>query len=238
MRTSLQGVTRNLVRLHPLRPVDAASLLRQREGMGGLLSLFAGFNSVVLRIMRQLAWIALALMVIVILLQVVFRYIFNAALPWPDEAARFLMLWMTGLIAPSAYRWGGFVAIDMVPQMMPPRVAQLLMLVLTLAATAVLVVAISFGINHTFGFGGNFNSSSLVIPLDWVGGEAVKVKLRYMYGAFLLGLVMLLVINIELILRQIILFVNPDAELPDDGSAAFLAGTGQVEAAGGAGRMD
>ena len=25
------------------------------------------------------------------------------------------MLWMTGLMAPSAYRWGGFVAIDMLP---------------------------------------------------------------------------------------------------------------------------
>ncbi|EFL88438.1 TRAP transporter small permease [Ahrensia sp. R2A130] len=206
--------------------------------MMGILTIFAGFNSVVLRITRQLAWIALALMVVVILLQVVFRYVFNSALPWPDEAARFLMLWMTGLIAPSAYRWGGFVAIDMIPQMMPTRVAQILMLVLTLAATAVLCVAISFGWNHTFGFGGNFDSSSLRIPLDWVGGESIKVKLRYMYGAFFLGLVMLLVINIELILRQIILFFDPDAELPDDGSADFLAETGQIEAAGGAARID
>jgi len=33
-------------------------------------------------------------MVIVILLQVFFRYVLNNALPWPDELARFLMLWM------------------------------------------------------------------------------------------------------------------------------------------------
>ena len=51
-------------------------------------------------------------MVIVILVQVFFRYVLNNALPWPDEVARFLMLWMTGLIAPSAYRWGGFVSIE------------------------------------------------------------------------------------------------------------------------------
>ena len=43
-----------------------------------------------------------------------FRYVLNNALPWPDEVARFLMLWMTALIAPSAYRWGGFVSIDMI----------------------------------------------------------------------------------------------------------------------------
>lgn len=57
---------------------------------------------------------ALSVMVAVIILQVFFRYALNSSLPWPDEAARFLMLWMTGLIAPSAYRWGGFVAIDII----------------------------------------------------------------------------------------------------------------------------
>ncbi len=39
-------------------------------------------------------------MVVCILIQVFFRYVLNNALPWPDEAARFLMLWMTGFIAP------------------------------------------------------------------------------------------------------------------------------------------
>ena len=74
-------------------------------------------------------------MVIVILLQVFFRYVLNNALPWPDEAARFLMLWMTGLIAPSAYRWGGFVSIDMIISSMPKvagNVLTLLLLILSL----------------------------------------------------------------------------------------------------------
>lgn len=66
-------------------------------------------NTFFLRIGRQFAWIAIFLMVVVIMIQVFFRYVLNSALPWPDEVARFLMLWMTGLIAPSAYRWGGFV---------------------------------------------------------------------------------------------------------------------------------
>ena len=39
-----------------------------------------------------LAAILLALMVVIILAQVFFRYVLNAALPWPEEAARFLML--------------------------------------------------------------------------------------------------------------------------------------------------
>ena len=76
-------------------------------------------NTFFLRIGRQLAWIAILLMVMVILLQVFFRYVLNNALPWPDEVARFLMLWMTGLIAPSAYRWGGFVSIELVISLLP-----------------------------------------------------------------------------------------------------------------------
>ena len=95
----------------------------------------------------------------------------------------------------------------------------LLLLLLLILSTLVLVIAIQFGWKHTMGFGGNFNSSSLKIPLDWFGGEAVRVKLRYMYGSLLFGMIMMLSINIELILRSVVLLFSPDAELPDDGSS-------------------
>jgi len=194
--------------------------------MSGLLKSLLGIimpiNSFVLRIGRTVAWVALALMVVVILLQVIFRYVFNSALPWPDEAARFLMLWMTGLIAPSAYRWSGFVAIDMVPSALPARIGSILMLFLILVSSLVLVMAITYGWSHTMGFGGNFDSSSLWIPLDWVGGESFKIKLRYMYGSLLLGMILLLVINFELILRSILSLIDPDADLPDDGSSSLM----------------
>ena len=73
------------------------------------------------------------------------------------------------------------------------------------------------------GFGGKFDSSSLRLPFDWLGGESVKVKLRYMYGSLFLGMVMLLVINIELILRSLFTLINPDGDLPDDGSSLLMA---------------
>lgn len=186
--------------------------------MLALLRPIAWANTQVLRLGRQVAWIALALMVAVILAQVFFRYVLNAALPWPDEAARFLMLWMTALMAPSAMRWGGFVSIDMVPRALPRVPGLLLTLVLLVLSLAVLVVAIGHGYNHTFGFGGNFNSSSLRLPLDWIGFESVRVKLRYMYGSLFLCVVLLAAVTIELILRTLISLIAPDTELPDDDS--------------------
>lgn len=63
------------------------------------------FNRLVGWIGSYLSILALALMVLIILLQVFCRYVLNNALPWPDEAARFLMLWFAGLMAPVGTIW-------------------------------------------------------------------------------------------------------------------------------------
>ncbi len=189
-----------------------------------LLRPIAWVNTRILRLGRQLAWIALALMVLVILAQVFFRYVLNNALAWPDEAARFLMLWMIAFIAPSAMRWSGFVSIDLLPRAMARVPSHILGLVLLVLALAVLLAAIGHGYNHTFGFGGRFDSSSLRIPLDLVGLETIKVKLRYMYGSLLVCVALLVLVTVELILRMLVSLVSPDAELPsDDAAGAFMA---------------
>ena len=129
---------------------------------------------------------------------------------------KFLMLWMTALMAPSAMRWGGFVSIDMLPRALPRGIGLVLTLVLLAASLVVLIVGLSHGYNHTFGFGGNFNSSSLRLPLDWFGFEVVRVKLRYMYASLLLCVAMMSVVTVEMILRTLIALINPSAELPPD----------------------
>ena len=95
-------------------------------------NILQNINTFTLRIGRQLAWIAILIMVIVIIIQVFFRYVLNNALPWPDEVARFFMLWMTGLIAPSAYRWGGFVSIDMLERFLPKILSNILIFLIFL----------------------------------------------------------------------------------------------------------
>ena len=142
-------------------------------------------NSTVLTVGRQLAWIALAIMVIVILAQIFFRYVLGDALAWSEELARFFMLWMTGLIAPSAYRWGGFVAIDMLPQALPARFAAVLNLALLGVAMMVLVIAIQLGWSDVFGFGGRFATASLKLPLSLVGGEDLVIRRAWMMASLL-----------------------------------------------------
>jgi len=171
-------------------------------------------NTFILRIGRQLAWIAILLMVIVIIIQVFFRYVLNNALPWPDEVARFLMLWMTGLIAPSAYRWGGFVSIDMLERFLPKILANLLIFMILLISLAVLFIGFEMGLKH-INAGWIFSSSSIKIPFSLIGGKTEAMKLAWMYMSLPIGVFLLILVNIELILRNILSFTSK-IDLPLD----------------------
>ena len=188
-----------------------------------LLKGLIGFNTIILRLGRQLAWIAIGLMVVIILIQVYFRYVLNSALPWPDEAARFLMLWMTGFIAPSAYRWGGFVSIEMLFRMLPSRMVKIVTLMLLMISLLVLVVGLQFGLKHVES-GWLFSSSSLKWPLHLIGMEAIRVKLAWMYMSLPVGLAMMTLVNVELIIKNFLWLWNPDLELPTDPDQPKTAG--------------
>ncbi|MEN8892528.1 TRAP transporter small permease [Planktotalea arctica] len=179
----------------------------------GLLAPFQIFNDLILPIGRGIAVACIALMVLCILIQVFFRYVLNNALPWPDEAARFLMLWMTGLIAPSAYRVGGFVAIDMFERALPRTIAAGVSLFLLSVSLLVLVTAVRLGYNHSSGLAWRFTSATLWVPLDWVGGTSFKLKLAWMYASLFVGFVLLTIVNIELILRSLITLAGGGAQL-------------------------
>lgn len=170
-------------------------------------------NAHVLRIGRAIGIVAIALMVVAILIQVFFRYVLNNALPWPDEAARFCMLWMTGLMAPTAFRRGGFVAIDMLGEALPSKLGQLLNLFLLLICLAVLIVAVQIGWKEVTGFGGKFATASLYIPVDLTFSEWFRIPRSWMMASLLVGVVLLISVNIELILRALVRLIGGEGRL-------------------------
>ena len=167
----------------------------------GVLMPFQLWNDVVLKVGRWIAIVAIALMVVAILVQVFFRYVLSNPLPWPEELARFMMLWMTGLIAPLAYRRGGFVAIDMLGAALPARAGAVLSLILLLISGVVLYFGVIFGWAEMTGFGGRFATSSLYYP---TGEGWEKVPKAWMMASLFVGFVLLLIVNIELVLRTLI----------------------------------
>ena len=183
--------------------------------MGLLLTVLAPIawvNALVLRIGRGIGIVAIAFMVAAILIQVVARYMCNNALPWPDEAARFCMLWMTGLMAPTAFRRGGFVALDMISGFLSKRLAAVLALILLLISIMILIMAVQIGYKEVTGFGGRFATASLYLPTfdGWF-----RVPRSWMMLSLFVGVVLLLAVNVELILRSVIQMMGGGDRLPD-----------------------
>ena len=179
----------------------------------GLLLPLQLWNDVVLKIGRGIAIVAIALMVVAILIQVFFRYVLNNALPWPDEAARFMMLWLTGLMAPTAYRRGGFVAIDMILVALPERIGAILSLILLAVAGAVLALAVQIGWSEVTGFGGRFATASLYLPAALDFSEWMRIPRSWMMASLLVGVILLLIVNVELMLRSIITLLGGGDDL-------------------------
>ena len=169
-------------------------------------------NDIAGQIGRNLSVLAMALMVVIILTQVFFRYALNNALPWPDEAARFLMLWLAGLMGPIAMRRGSMVAITSLHNLLPGFLCQLLILFLLLLSLLVLMVAIHLGWGHV-NSGWLFSSSSLKVPLNLIGMKAVKIKLAWSYMSLFIGYCLMFLVNLELVMRIFITLLGGSASL-------------------------
>lgn len=148
-------------------------------------------NTWLMRLGAQVAWVCVALMVLVILLQVFFRYVLNSALPWPEEVARALMIWMMALVAAQAYRNQAFVAIEMFPDALPFQAGRILKLILLSLAGVVLWHLFTLGLEF-FQRGFRTRAASFHLSRAWI-----YLAMPVCFGTMLL-------VNIELILKNLL----------------------------------
>lgn len=181
----------------------------------GILWPLERLNTGLLAVGRVIAILALAIMVCLILGQIFWRYALNDAPNWTEEAARFGMLWLTGLMAPLAYRQGGFVAIDIVERALPKLVSAILTLVLLGISLWVLVIAWDKGLNnHIDTLSGRGCSSSLRWPFGIeIGKCKEKFANQYQYASLWVGVNLLILVNIELLLRKVIAILGGSDQL-------------------------
>lgn len=193
----------------------------------GLLWPLERVNTIVLGLCRAIAMSALAIMVCLMLGQVFFRYVLNDAPNWTEEGARFGMLWMTGLMAPLAYRMGGFVAIDMLERAVPRLLSGILTLTLLAISLWVLVIAWERGLNnHLDTISGRGCSSSLRWPFGIeIGKCAHKFANNYQYASLWVGVNLLILVNIELMIRQLITIAGQGGQLTSLKPDSEIAGS-------------
>ena len=177
------------------------------KALHSIVRWWGAVNVSVLTLGRTVGWVLLMAMVAVILAQVWWRYALNAPLSWPEEAARACMIWMMALVAPTAYRRVGFVAIEMVPDMLPRLARGLLDIAILSLSLAALLVMASHAWTH-FSSPILFNSSGLNRLVqdsginEWLG-TGIEFRESYIYLAMNVCLWLLISVNFELILRAV-----------------------------------
>jgi TRAP-type C4-dicarboxylate transport system permease small subunit len=72
-----------------------------------------------LTIAQGVVLVCMATMSVVIFTQVIFRYVLHSPLPWSEELARYLMIWMGLAGASVALRQGSHVAIHLLVERLP-----------------------------------------------------------------------------------------------------------------------
>ncbi|WP_417681122.1 TRAP transporter small permease [Roseibium sp.] len=132
---------------------------------------------------------------------VVFRFIIESSLAFPDELIRYLFIWMISLGSAVALRRNVHAAIGVVVSHLPtvPRRAALVgSSLLGIVFFALILVA---GIKLTM------RVQSQISP-------ALEISMAWVYGAVPVGMAFLILFSLELVVRQI---KAPDAELLADG---------------------
>jgi len=96
----------------------------------------------------RLDWVLaffLLVMVVAIFLQVVARYVFNHALPWPEELGRFLFVWIVFLGTVSVIQADEMLCLDILYQWIPERAAAVLKWMVSLIVLGFLLVMMKGG---------------------------------------------------------------------------------------------
>ena len=95
---------------------------------------------------RWLAVSILAVMTVIILASVFFRYVLDDALPWSEEIAKYLMVWLTFIAAPVAFRMGSLVSIQALPDALNGWKNELLQIIIQIIIISLMIMFIDIGI--------------------------------------------------------------------------------------------
>jgi TRAP-type C4-dicarboxylate transport system permease small subunit len=155
-----------------------------------IITPLSAINHAISSVGKNIAAALLAAMLIMILAQVIFRYVLNDSLTWTEELAKFSMVWVACLVAPWAYRHHLNVSIELFADALPPILRQISELIISL-----LIIAISW----------IFLMESIAF---WQGGwsitsSSMPIKLAYFYSCIPFAFGGIALVGLEKLLLQI-----------------------------------
>ncbi len=143
----------------------------------------------VVRANRALLVALMAGMTVLVVANVVMRYVFNHSIVWAEELSRYMMVWVGFLGAGLVLRLGAHIAVDVFQDFLPRRAAQALRSLVWLTLAGTFVAMAWLGLRYVqFAWGQetpvlnwNFGLVYIAIP---VGALLMLVNLFFITGPF------------------------------------------------------
>jgi len=165
--------------------------------MRRVLALLAKVNETACDAAKNLAGLLLMAMLLIVVMQIVFRYVLNDSLAWSEELAKAMMVWTAFLVAPWAYRIGANVRIELFIDEMPLVFRNSLTLLLN--ALVFWIVAVFFW--ESVGFW----QRGLTVQAD-----SLPFQVAWFYSIVPITFAFMVLVGAELLLRNILTLLNPD----------------------------
>lgn len=134
---------------------------------------------------RWVLIVLLATMAVLVIANVVSRYVFSHSFTWVEEVTRYMMIWAAFLGAGLALRVGGHIAIDSLASALPAAGARVVRVLIVAVLAATLAVIVWLGVEYV-----DFAWEQETPVLGWSFG---KVYLAIPIGAALMLLHLALV---------------------------------------------
>lgn len=119
------------------------------------------------RASETIAIFCFSLMFVIMLLQVLTRYVLKFGIPWTDEAARFLFLWSTFLGAAIAQRTNSHIRVSILTDRLKGKVKQIFLIVgdgIDALVSIIIVIGTILMMKKTYGI----LASSIPISYTWI----------------------------------------------------------------------
>lgn len=116
---------------------------------------------------ETIALFCFSLMFVIMLLQVLSRYVLKIGMPWTDEAARFLFLWSTFLGAAIAQRSNSHIRVSILTDRLRGKVKQIFVIAassIEAVVSIIIVIGTILMMKKTYGI----LASSIPIGYSWI----------------------------------------------------------------------
>ncbi len=166
-----------------------------------LEALEAGLAFVNGRILTVFKWFAIILLVAMLAIvdvAIFMRYVMNDALAWSEEIAKFVMVWLTFIVAPIGLRQGAHVGIEVLIGNIGGRFRQVLLILIFVGVIALMVVFVKEG---------SFMTWNARIQR----ASTIDLSILYVYICMPIGSFMIGMVALEFVINAIRGVIDPRA---------------------------